>query len=120
MTEEKSVEVRFTPEFNRNVRLLIKKYPHLRFDLDPILEQIRLGDFIGAQIPKTNYTVFKVRIKNSDIQKGKSSGYRLIYQVKTPTLVVLVTFYSKLDQASVSAPEIQRILKNFDDSSSIT
>jgi mRNA-degrading endonuclease RelE of RelBE toxin-antitoxin system len=71
MTESKSVEVRFTPEFKHSVRLLVKKYAHLRFDLDPILEKIGSGDFIGDQIPKTSYTVFKVRIKNSDIQKGR-------------------------------------------------
>jgi mRNA-degrading endonuclease RelE of RelBE toxin-antitoxin system len=54
--------------------------------------------------------VFKVRVRNSDISKGKSSGYRLIYHVKTPTLVILVTIYSKLDQADISAEEIRRIL----------
>jgi mRNA-degrading endonuclease RelE of RelBE toxin-antitoxin system len=56
----------------------------------------------------------KVRVRNSDISKGKSSGYRLIYHVPGPTLVILVTLYSKLDQADISADQIRRILIEFD------
>ena len=60
--------------------------------------------------------VFKVRARNSDIAKGKSSGYRLIYQVKDTALVVLVTIYSKLDQADISPAQIRRILAESDES----
>ena len=59
--------------------------------------------------------MFKVRVRNSDIRKGKSAGYRLIYQVKAPTSVVLVTIYSKLDQGDIPAHRIRRILAEFDE-----
>jgi mRNA-degrading endonuclease RelE of RelBE toxin-antitoxin system len=55
-----------------------------------------------------------VRVKNSDIQKGKSSGYRMIYYLKTPTKIILVTIYSKLEQADIAAKQIRKILKEFD------
>ncbi|MCD6456658.1 MAG: type II toxin-antitoxin system RelE/ParE family toxin [Methanophagales archaeon] len=55
--------------------------------------------------------LFKVRVRNSGIQKGKRSGYRMIYHLKTPTNIILVTIYSKLDQSDISAEEIRRILK---------
>jgi len=80
-----------------------------------VLEQLQAGEFIGDQIPGTRHTVFKARVRNSDIPKGKSAGYRLIYQVKAPTLVVLVTIYSKLDQADISAQQIRRILTEFNE-----
>ncbi|MBM3134847.1 MAG: type II toxin-antitoxin system RelE/ParE family toxin [Chloroflexi bacterium] len=112
--EPPQVRVEFALEFKRNLRALSKKYRHIRSDIQPVVEQLQAGNFVGARIPGTKYTVFKVRVRNSDIPKGKSAGYRLIYQVKEPTLAVLITIYSKLDQADVSAKQIRRILANFD------
>jgi hypothetical protein len=57
-----------------------------------------------------NYIVIKVRVKNSNIQKGKSAGYRLVYQVESPTNVLLLTIYSKSDRDDISAVEILNIL----------
>jgi len=45
-----------------------------------------------------------------DIQKGKSSGYRIIYQVKTPKKALLVEIYSKLDQGDISPNQIRKII----------
>ena len=59
-------------------------------------------------------SVFKIRIKNSDIQKGKQSGYRIIYHLKTPSHIILVTVYSKLEQKDISTKQIKNIIKNFD------
>jgi mRNA-degrading endonuclease RelE of RelBE toxin-antitoxin system len=73
-----SVQVEFTPEFKRNIRQLAKKYRHLQADVQPVITQLEAGQTPGIQIPRTGYTVFKVRVKNSDIQKGKRSGYRMI------------------------------------------
>jgi len=114
-SESSRIQVEFTPEFKRNLRALSKKYRHIRSDVQPVLEQIQAGEFVGDQIPGTRYTVFKVRVRNRDIRKGKSAGYRLIYQVKSPKLVVLVTIYSKLDQADISAEQIRRILAEFEE-----
>jgi mRNA-degrading endonuclease RelE of RelBE toxin-antitoxin system len=55
-----------------------------------------------------------VRVQNSDIRKGKRSGYRLIYNLRTPTQIILVTIYSKLEQADISAEQIRRILRDFE------
>ncbi|MEA1907192.1 MAG: type II toxin-antitoxin system RelE/ParE family toxin [Euryarchaeota archaeon] len=108
------VQVEFTPEFKRNLRALAKKYRHIRSDVQPMIDQLRTGDVMGDQVPRTRHTVFKVRVRNSDIQKGKRSGYRLIYHLKTPTNIILVTIYSKLDQADISAEQVRRILVEFD------
>jgi len=94
-SELSQVQVEFTPEFKRNLRVLSKKYCHIRSDLQLVLERLQAGEFIGDRIAGTRYTVFKVRVRNSDIQKGKSAGYRLIYQVKAPTLAVLVTISTR-------------------------
>ena len=109
------VQVEYTPEFKRNLRVLAKKYRHIRSDVQPVIDQLRAGEIIGDRVPRTRYTIFKVRVRNSDIRKGKRSGYRLIYHLKTPTNVIFVTIYSKLDQGDVSAEQIRRTLIEFDE-----
>lgn len=109
------VQVEYTPEFKRNLRALAKKYRHIRSDVQPVIDQLWAGEIIGDQVPRTRYTIFKVRVRNSDIRRGKRSGYRLIYHLKTPTNVILVTIYSKLEQADVSAKQIRRILIEFNE-----
>lgn len=110
------VKIDLTPEDKRNLRKLSKKYRQIRSDVQPIIEQLQGGNFIGDRIPGMGeeYVILKLRIKNSNIQKGKSAGYRLIYQVESPTSVLLLTIYSKSDQEDISFNEIRSILVEFD------
>ncbi|MFO7663364.1 MAG: type II toxin-antitoxin system RelE/ParE family toxin [Chloroflexota bacterium] len=112
-----AIEIRFTPEFKRNLRALAKRYRHIRSDLEPVLNQLRNGEAPGDQIPGTGYTLYKVRIRNSDARRGKSGGYRIIYYIQTPTNVVLITLYSKSDQSDVSADEVRQIIRVMSESS---
>ena len=73
------VEIRLTPEFQRRLKVLSKKYRSIRADLEPIFEQLQAGLSVGDQIPGIGSTVMKVRLRNSDTQTEKSGGYRLIY-----------------------------------------
>ena len=114
MSQPKTVDVQFTPEFKRNLRAFAKKYRHLHSDVQALIDRLQVGEVLGDQVPGTRHTIFKARIQNSDIQKGKRSGYRLIYHLKTPQHIVLVTIYSKLDQGDVSVEQIRRVLQEFD------
>ncbi|MEQ8385189.1 MAG: hypothetical protein RH949_22785 [Coleofasciculus sp. A1-SPW-01] len=73
------VKIDLTPEYKRNLRKLSKKYRQIRSDVQPIIEQLQGGNFIGDRIPGMGeeYVILKLKIKNSNIQKGKSAGYRL-------------------------------------------
>lgn len=103
-------QVEYTQEFKRNLRALAKKYRHIRSDVQPAIDQLQAGEVMGDQVPRTRYAIFKVRVRNSDIQKGKRSGYRLIYHLRTPKNIILVTIYPKLDQSDISTEQIRRIL----------
>jgi mRNA-degrading endonuclease RelE of RelBE toxin-antitoxin system len=113
MPPRPAIEISFTPEFKRNLRGLAKKYPRIRSDVQPIIEQIQHGKFIGDQVQGTGYTIFKVRIRNSDAARGKSGGYRVIYYLKTATAVILITIYSKTEQSDISPAKIKKILAEF-------
>lgn len=57
------------------------------------------------------YQVYKVRVKNSNIQKGKSAGYRVIYYLQTATNIILLTVYSKSDQEDIGVATIRGIIE---------
>ncbi len=107
------IYIDYTSEFKRNLRTLAKKYRHIRSDIQPLINQLLTGTLLGNQIKGSSYTLFKSRARNSDIKKGKSSGYRLIYWQKSSHHLILVTIYSKLDQSDISPQQIQRIIKHF-------
>ncbi|MEQ8994968.1 MAG: hypothetical protein RID53_00500 [Coleofasciculus sp. B1-GNL1-01] len=64
MSENSAVEVRFTLPFKRRLKSLSKHYRQIRKDIQPIIDELQAGNFVGAQIAGTNYVVFKVRAKN--------------------------------------------------------
>ncbi len=100
-----------TPCFKRRLKQLNKRYRQIKQDIQPILNEFKNGNFIGDQITGVNATVFKVRAKNSDIPTGKSGGYRLIYQLISPTSILLLVIYAKSDQTNISTEEIETIIK---------
>jgi mRNA-degrading endonuclease RelE of RelBE toxin-antitoxin system len=98
MTEPTSpVQVLFGDEFQRRLKILKKRYRQIRLDLQPLIDQLKAGETPGDQIVGTGYTVFKVRVKNSDNRKGKSGGYRVIYQLSSSVCTILLLIYSKSD-----------------------
>jgi mRNA-degrading endonuclease RelE of RelBE toxin-antitoxin system len=113
-TEPPIIQVEATIAFQRNLRKLAKKYRSIRQDVQPIIETLQSGELPGDQVSGVGYTLFKVRVKNSDIQKGKSGGYRVIYYLKTSTNIILVTIYSKSEQEDITAEEIRDIITEFE------
>lgn len=111
------IQVRTTDRFESEVRQLGKRYRRIRIDIQPIIEQLESGELPGDPIPGMDSILFKVRVRNTNIQKGKSGGYRIIYYVKTEDQILLVTIYSKSDKPDIPATEIREILKCSEDDS---
>ncbi|MDY6939506.1 MAG: type II toxin-antitoxin system RelE/ParE family toxin [Cyanobacteriota bacterium] len=115
MVEEKpTISILFSDEFKVRLRTLAKRSRSIRTDLQPLLDNIGAGDFMGDRISGTGYTVLKACLKNSDIQKGKSAGYRVIYQLRGNTCIFLILIYSKSDQSDIATDRIWDIIHNFD------
>jgi mRNA-degrading endonuclease RelE of RelBE toxin-antitoxin system len=113
--EPNPVAIRFSDEFEEKLYRLSKKYRHIRSDLHPIIEQLQGGNFLGDRLGGIGeeYAILKVRVKNSNIQKGKSGGYRLIYQIESQSSLLLLTIYSKSEREDISSKEIINILAEF-------
>jgi mRNA-degrading endonuclease RelE of RelBE toxin-antitoxin system len=113
MSESPAIQILVTPDFQGQLRKLAKRYRSIRTDLQPLFDNLQNGNYPGDQIAGTTYTVFKVRVKNSDTQKGKSGGYRVIYQLRDNICILLVTLYSKSDETSTNANTIREIIDRF-------
>jgi mRNA-degrading endonuclease RelE of RelBE toxin-antitoxin system len=65
---------------------------------------------VSPRISVIRFRSDKVRVRNSDLQKGKSAGYRLLYYLQTNSSIILITIYSKSDQSDISSAEVRRIV----------
>ena len=76
--------------------------------------QIQMGEIVGERLQGIDAEVFKVRVRNSDTNRGKSGGYRVIYWLKLPQCVVILDIYSKSDRDDVEVIIIQNIITAFE------
>jgi mRNA-degrading endonuclease RelE of RelBE toxin-antitoxin system len=113
MNDELPIQIEFTPLFVRFLKHLAKKFRHVRNDLEPLLDQLANGETPGNQIKGTRHTTYKVRVRNTDAQKGISGGYRVIYYLKAIDRVILLAIYSKTDQVDISAHAIRRMMDDY-------
>jgi mRNA-degrading endonuclease RelE of RelBE toxin-antitoxin system len=113
-----AISIDLTPEFQKNLSSLAKKYKSIKSDIQPILSDLGRGLHAGDRISGVgeDYFIFKVRIRNTDIQKGKRGGYRLIYQVESESSVLLLAIYSKSTQEDITAREIRAVLSEINSS----
>lgn len=108
------VPMAYTPEFKRNLRQLAKRYRQIKTDVQSVLDAFGQGQTPGDQVPGVQYEVYKVRARNSDGGKGKSGGYRIIYQRNVEGAIVLLTIYSKTEQEDIAPGEIRQILLDYE------
>lgn len=106
----------YTPEFKRSVKKLMRRYRSIRRDLEPLFNVLEAGETPGDPLQDIGRAAFKVRVKNSDNQKGKSGGYRVIYYIKTAEKTVLITIYSKSLQSDIPAEDLRRIVAKYEES----
>jgi mRNA-degrading endonuclease RelE of RelBE toxin-antitoxin system len=111
MTNERPpIRVLLSDRFRKDVKHLLKKYRHVRDDVQLLIDELEKGTILGDKISGTNFLVYKVRVQNRDIAKGKSSGYRIIYYLRTTSRIYLVTLYAKSEQANINAEAINQII----------
>ncbi|MBW4622492.1 MAG: type II toxin-antitoxin system RelE/ParE family toxin [Cyanosarcina radialis HA8281-LM2] len=116
MTDDFLISVRFADEFEKELYQLSKKYQNIRTDVEPIIERLQEGILLDDRLAGfgSDVYIYKARVKNSNIKKGKSAGYRLIYSVESETSILLLTIYSKLEREDITVNEIESIIDEFD------
>jgi mRNA-degrading endonuclease RelE of RelBE toxin-antitoxin system len=72
-------ELEAIPEFEKEYKKLLKKYPYLKSDLLKLFHSLELSPHQGTSLGKD---YFKIRLRISSKNRGKSGGARIITCVK--------------------------------------
>lgn len=95
--------------FDKQAKLLAKKYPSLKKDLGELIENLSTKPEQGKALGNN---FFKIRLAIASKGKGKSGGARVITFVKVvQTTVYLAFIYDKSDKATVTDKELEQIFK---------
>ena len=94
--------------YKKAVKQLSKNYRNVELDVKSFLESINTKNDLGIEL-KSN--VFKVRIKNSNKNKGKSAGYRLIsYLAIVENELHLLYIYDKSSLVNITENELDKLI----------
>lgn len=97
-----------TPEFIKNLKTLQKKYKNIKDDILKLANELEQNPTMGTELGNNT---FKIRIKNSDNNKGKSAGYRVItYCINDQKEISLVTIYSKSEKENILELELKELI----------
>ncbi len=66
------MDVEYSEAFKRQLKRLSRRYRQIKNDIKPVIDKLIDGDTPGNQIKGANYTLYKVRAKNSDSKRDKS------------------------------------------------
>jgi mRNA-degrading endonuclease RelE of RelBE toxin-antitoxin system len=113
LTDDKPVKVVLSESFLKDIKDLAKSYRSVRIDILPLIDKLSNGEIIGDRLKGFDYEIYKVRVKNSDNQKGASGGYRVIYHVKTIDFIVLSNIYSKSDYESIDDSLVEKSIQEY-------
>lgn len=96
------------PHFKKQLKTLIKRYKQLKKDVILDLEHFNKRNFIAL-----GQNIYKARLKSSDINKGKSGGFRLIIFIdETDKIIFPIAIYFKGERENISIQEIKHHLSS--------
>lgn len=94
--------------YKKALKKLSKTYRNIDLDIKHFLKSINAKEDLGIEL-KSN--VFKVRIANSDKNKGKSAGYRLIsYLAVVEKELHLLYIYDKSKLVNITEKEVDEFV----------
>lgn len=103
-------KVKSIPEFEKELKKLVKKYPSLKDEYFQLVQELKSSPKTGTPLIKNCY---KIRIAIKSKGKGKSGGGRVITHFAiTEDTVFLLSIYDKSTQDSVSDSYIIHLLDN--------
>lgn len=97
------MKVFFSNYFKTQLKRLKKKYPGIAEDLLHELDVFSVETCVSI-----GRSIYKLRIKSSDMQRGKSGGFRsYVYLYLRKGLLVPLCIYPKSETESITTSELQ-------------
>ena len=101
----------FTPEFEKEVLRLNQKFRNIKKDIEQLIDELSKEPKLGESLGKNTY---KIRVKNSDINKGKRAGYRVItYVIDEYEKIKFITIYFKGEKEDISKNELSELIREY-------
>jgi hypothetical protein len=102
------LEIFTTPLFDKKVKQLKKRFKNIQSDLDNWSDNLtslsELGVCLGG-------TIYKARVANSNKNRGKSAGYRLITYLKLEEeTLTFIYIYDKSDIENINEQELDKAI----------
>lgn len=72
-------EIYLTHTFQNCLKILKKKYRHIKDDIIDIIRRLESDATLGDPVPGWDREIWKIRAASSDMKRGKSGAFRIIY-----------------------------------------
>ena len=97
------MQIFFSNHFKKQIKKLQTKFPHVKDDLLK-----NLNAFVPANEIHIGKSIYKIRIKSRDLNKGKSGGLRsYTYLYRKRNLLAPLCIYFKSEQKSINQKELE-------------
>lgn len=107
-----SYEIYLPQTFQRCIKSLRKKFPHIKDDLSPLFQSLQNNPQTGDPIPGWARKIWKVRVSSRDLKRGKSGGFRVVYAWTAGQLILYPLFiYFKGEKEDITKEEIENLLR---------
>ncbi len=92
------MQILITKYFSQQAKNLKRKFPHLKEDL---IKTLKL--FVPENEIHIGKSIFKIRIKSQDLNKGKAGGLRsYVYLYRQKSLIIPTCIYFKSEQEGIT------------------
>jgi hypothetical protein len=89
-----------------------RKYRRITDDLTEVVEGLEQAPESGDAITGYEQTVWKIRCRSTDMRRGQSGGFRLIYFWPPESQdIYLLLVYAKSEKSDVTAAELDQLLQ---------
>lgn len=97
------MKIFFSEHFKKQLKKIKKKYPHVKDDFLKIIQLFDPDNEISI-----GRSIYKVRIPSTDMQKGKSGGFRsYLYLYHKKELLLPLCIYPKSETENISENELK-------------
>ena len=116
-----SFDVRTTPHFEREAKVLAKRYRSFKEDLRSFIDSLSEAPLQGVVLSPD---IRKIRLAIASKGKGKSHGARVIthtqaiVNVNEQGVITLLTIYDKAERETISKRDIMVLMASLDDNDS--
>jgi len=108
-----SYEVMAVEYVKRRIKKLSKKYRRIGEYYKSLIETLENNPSDSDAIPGFGNRIYKIRMSSTNMKRGKSGGFRVIYYLSNH-IVYLLTIYAKAKKEEINVKGIKAALRELD------